>query len=417
MRLAWITLVKDLRQSARDPFGILLWAGIPFGVLLLFSLAFGSGGDLKPRASVLLVDQDNSLLSGFLSGAFNQGELAEMIDLTPVSLEDGERRIAEGDGTALLIIPEGFGAAVLKDEPTTLLLRTNPAQRILPGIVEGILEALVDGTFYLQQVLGGPVREIMDSTDDLAVAPTNALVSSVGVQLNETFRRLESYLLPPAMELVVEMEEKEEGDGSALGFGGIFFQSMLFMFLLFGAQGVSDGLWRERQERTLIRVVSTPGNMSAFLLGKVLAGVVVLGGILAAALAVGTWLYDLPWASYPAALLWLVLVAGLLIALFSLVQLVATSRRGASLILNVIVFPMMMLGGSFFPPEGMPDWLAAIGRWTPNGYGLHILKMLQAGAPDSGTVLISFAVFAALTATALWLAAVRLRSSFAGAAS
>ncbi|MBD3869626.1 MAG: ABC transporter permease [Acidobacteria bacterium] len=416
MRLAWITFLNDMRRSARDPFSILLWAGIPFGVLILFTLAFGSGGDVKPQARVLLVDEDSSLLSGFLSGAFNQGELAELVDLQPVTREEGERRIAKGDGTALLIIPAGFSEAVLNDDPTTLRLITNPAQRILPGIVEGILKTLVDGTFYLQQVLGGPVREIMESTNDLADPPTNLLVSSVSVEINETIQRLEEYILPPAIELVVEMEEKDE-EAPAFGFGGIYFQSMLFMFLLFGAQGISDGLWREREERTLSRIVSTPGRLSAFLLGKVLAGVTVLGGILAAALAAGTWLYDLPWATYPAALLWLVLVAGLLIALFSLVQLVATSRGGASLINNVIVFPMMMLGGSFFPPEGMPDWLAAIGRYTPNGYGLHILKMLQAGAPDAGTVLSAFAGFAAVTGIALWMASARLRSSFAKAAS
>ena len=416
MRLAWITFLNDLRRSARDPFGLLMWAGIPFGVLLLFTLAFGSGGQVKPQARVLLVDEDDSLISGFLSGAFNQGELADLVQLEPVSREVGEQRISKGDGTALLIIPAGFGEAVMKDEPTTLRLVTNPAQRILPGIVEGVLKTLVDGTFYAQQVLGEPLREIMESTNDLADPPSNILVSSVSVQINETIQRLEDYVFPPAIELVVEMEEKEE-ETTSVDFGAIFFQSMLFMFLLFGAQGISDGLWREREERTLSRIVSAPGRLGAFLLGKVLAGVVVLGGILAAALAVGTWLYDFPWVTYPAALLWLLLVAGLLIALFSLIQLVASSRRGASLILNVIVFPMMMLGGSFFPPEGMPDWLAVIGRYTPNGYGLHILKILHAGAPDMGIVLQAFLVFAVVTGASLWLASARLRSSFAKAAS
>ncbi len=333
-----------------------------------------------------------------------------------MSREDGEERISRGDGTALLIIPERFSEAVLKDEPTTLRLITNPAQRILPGIVEGILATLVDGTFYVQQVLGEPVREIMESTNDLADPPSSLVVSSVSVAFNETIQRMGEYVFPPAIELVVEMEEKEE-ETTSVDFGTIFFQSMLFMFLLFGAQGISDGLWREREERTLSRIVSTPGRLSGFLLGKVLAGVVVLGGILAAALALGTWLYDFPWATYPAVLFWLLLVAALLIALFSLIQLVAVSRRGASLILNVIVFPMMMLGGSFFPPEGMPDWLAVIGRYTPNGYGLHILKMLQAGAPDPRTVVVAFALFAAVTGLSLWLASVRLRSSFAKAAS
>jgi len=416
MRFAWITLKKDLRQRARDPFSILIWAGIPFGVLFVFSLAFGGGGDVKPQARVMVVDEDGNLLSGLLTGAMDQGQLAELIDLEPVTREEGERRIAKGDGTALLIIPEGFSDAVLRDEPTTLVLLTNPSQRILPGIVEGVLQVLVDAAFYLQQVMGEPLREIRESTNDFTDTPTNSLVSSVSVQFNDTIQKLEGFLFPPAIELVVQMEQEEEDEGPGISFGGLFFQSMLFMFLLFGAQGISDELWREREERTLRRVVSTPGNVTAFLLGKALAGVTLLGGILAVSLLAGTWLYDLPWATFPLALFWLTLVAALLIAMFSLVQMFASTRRGASLLANVIVFPIMMLGGSFFPPEALPNWLAAIGRWTPNGYGIAVLKDLQTGAPDVSALLYSIGLFAALTVAGLWLTTFKLRRSFAKAA-
>jgi ABC-type multidrug transport system permease subunit len=192
---------------------------------------------------------------------------------------------------------------------------------------------------------------------------------------------------------------------------------MLFMFLLFAASGVSDELWRERQEGTLRRILTTPGNLTAFLLGKVLAGVGFIGAILALALFVATWLYDLPWATFPVALLWLVLVAGLLIAMFGMVQLFAASRQGASLLLNLLLFPMMMLGGSFFPPESMPDWLVAIGAWTPNGYGLQVLKSLHAGSPDVSQVAVSFAMLGILTLTMLWFNSVLLRRRFAGEAS
>jgi len=41
--------------------------------------------------------------------------------------------------------------------------------------------------------------------------------------------------------------------------------------------------------------------------------------------------------------------------------------------------PLMMLGGSFFPFEAMPAWMAAAGRWTPNGLGVATLKELLYG--------------------------------------
>ncbi len=408
-------MVNDLRRRRRDPISILLWAGIPFGILVLFSLAFGSGGEVKPQASLLVVDQDETMLSGLLSGVFNQGELADLVDLESVGLEEGKERIGEGKASALLIIPEGFGEKVLNEDPVTLRLLTNPSQSILPKIVQGVLEILVDGTFYAQRILGEPVREMMEATGNLDEAPSDKVVSDLSLAVNARVRNLQGKLFPPLIELVEEKApETEEEEG--LGFGGLFFQSMLFMFLLFAANGVSDELWREREEGTLRRILAAPGSLTGFLLGKVLAGVVFIGGILASALIAGTWMYDLPWAAYLPGLAWLVLIAGLLVALFGLVQLFAGSRRGANLLLNLIVFPMMMLGGSFFPPEVMPGWLAAIGRWTPNGYGLRVLKEIQAGTPDSAQVAVSFLGVALLTGMILWLNSIRLRRRFAAEA-
>jgi ABC-type multidrug transport system permease subunit len=61
------------------------------------------------------------------------------------------------------------------------------------------------------------------------------------------------------------------------------------------------------------------------------------------------------------------------------IQLSASSQRGASLVTNVVLFPILMLGGAFFPFETMPDWMAAVGRWTPNGFALVEFKWLLAG--------------------------------------
>jgi ABC-type multidrug transport system permease subunit len=45
----------------------------------------------------------------------------------------------------------------------------------------------------------------------------------------------------------------------------------------------------------------------------------------------------------------------------------------------MVVFPFALLGGSFFPFEAMPAGLAAIGRWTPNGWSVTVLKTILDG--------------------------------------
>ena len=67
-----------------------------------------------------------------------------------------------------------------------------------------------------------------------------------------------------------------------------------------------------------------------------------------------------------------------------LIQLLASSTRGGQFLSSMIVFPLMMIGGSFFPLEVMPPWMARIGRWTPNGLGVVQLKEILFGASRSG---------------------------------
>ena len=111
------------------------------------------------------------------------------------------------------------------------------------------------------------------------------------------------------------------------------------------------------------------------------------------------------------------LVAGMFIALFSVLQLWATSQRGGSILMNLIIFPMMMIGGSFFPPESMPEWLRSLGTFTPNGYSLSVLKTIQAGEVVTAANGAAVAGLVAITLLLLWLGALRLGRVYARAAS
>jgi signal transduction histidine kinase len=54
-----------------------------------------------------------------------------------------------------------------------------------------------------------------------------------------------------------------------------------------------------------------------------------------------------------------------------------------NLLANAVTFPLIMLGGSFFPFEVMPEWMARIGKWTPNGWSLLRLREILDGNPDA----------------------------------
>src|SRR5439155_24239797 len=95
------------------------------------------------------------------------------------------------------------------------------------------------------------------------------------------------------------------------------------------------------------------------------------------------------------------------------VSLFASTPRGASVMGNLLMFPLAMIGGCFFPFEWMPDWMARIGRLTPNGWAIVQFKAILAGSSDGRQLAAAVAGLAAVTALAFALALRRLRRGLA----
>ena len=152
------TAGKDLRRYMRDRLAALMWLGIPLVIGSLMILATGGSEGPTIQAHVLVADEDDTFLSRLLLGAMGQGRAGDIIQAERVDQHAGRQRLDRGEATALLVIPKGFSEALLKEEPTRLLLVVNPAQRILPGIVEELLRMVADGAFYVHRLVGPELR-------------------------------------------------------------------------------------------------------------------------------------------------------------------------------------------------------------------------------------------------------------------
>lgn len=404
------TALKDLRRRSRDPLSLVLWAGIPITIALLISLALGRDGR-QPQAQLLVDDRDDSFLSALLVGAFEQGPLAELVSVERVEPAVGRERLDRGKASALLVVPAGFGAAVLREQPAQLTLVTNPAQSILPGIVEEALGILVDAVFYLQRLLRAPLAEIVEGPAPEATILSDSSVASISVTINRLVDRAGPLLFPPAIELETRVAGGEAETQAS--FPELFFPGMLVLALMFIAQGLSEDLWKERSQRTLRRALVTPHPLFLFLAGKMLAGAVVVGGVSLIGLLAGRWLFGRALANLPLALVWLTLAGTALLAIVVLVQLHATSERAGNLLTFVVIFPLAMAGGSFFPFEVMPEWLAAIGRFTPNGWALTQLTAILRGRVHPGDLALASAAVLFMGLIAFTLSARRLARGFA----
>jgi len=399
--------IKDLRRRLADPAALLMWMGLPIVIGGLLSLINGGNGP-TPKADLLVVDEDQSFVSRMMIGGSGQGRLAEFLNVEVVTADVGRARIDKADGTALLTIPKGFQESVLREQPATLALVKNPAERILPVIIEEGLKMLVEAAFYVQRIFGQQLREIADSLGS-ATGPSSEGVAAVGRAFNDRLRTVQATLFPP----VLTVEAKKPPPEDEPNFWALFLPGLLFMSVMFTAQGMSIDIWIEKTGGTLRRVLSTPQRVAAFLLGKLAASVAIMALAVIVALVLGVTMFGVPISRTPAALVWAAYAGGALFSYLVLIQVLASSTRGGQFLSSMIVFPLMMIGGSFFPLEVMPPWMARIGRWTPNGLGVVQLKEILSGHPDPARLAVAAVAIGAPAALALWIAARRLRGQFA----
>jgi ABC-type multidrug transport system permease subunit len=390
-------VTKDLRRLRRDPLALATWLGIPLVLVTLITLVFG-GGQATPQGRLLVADEDKTLLSQALTAAFSREPLSKMLVMESTGRDEGRRRMDRGDASALLIVPKGFQDAFLQNEPVQLQLVTNPAQEILPKIIVETLSIVVDGGFYLQKVAAAPLRSLVTEK-----APDDATVAKASVAFNQLGRSLAKYINPPLIDLDLHVvaEQRQNQNVAAL-----FLPAALFMALLFVGNAFALDTWRERGWGTLRRLATTPVSLGTFLAGRLFSLAVILFGVAVVGVAGMRWFAHVPVASVPLATLWLVLSGTAFYLMLAALAVHASSQRAANVTGNLVVFPLSLLGGSFFPFEMMPGWMASIGRFTPNGWAVMQFKAFVAGSAHAKDFAVG-ALYIAVAGSLLFFLVVR----------
>jgi ABC-type multidrug transport system permease subunit len=399
-----------------DPLALMLWLVIPLLVGGLMALVFGGDNAAPPKATVLLVDEDNGLAGTLLGGAA-QGGGGDFLDIRQTTREEGMATMNAGGASALVVLPSGFSQAVLNLEPTTISLVRNPAQIILPGIVQTGLEMLVELISYVQRLFAEPLAQILDATPGLNGFLPNQAVALFSGSINERLQRVGGWLFPPVLS-VEFVDSRSGGEATAAPFnvGALFLPSMMFMAVLFIAQGMSDDLWNEKDNGTLRRAMALPHPLSVFIASKVLATGVIMSAVGVVGLSVLWGMGAVTLARMPVALVWITFGGTAVFCYFLAIQFLASTRRGASVLGNVVLFPMMMIGGAFFPPEAMPPWMRAVGEWTPNGQALARFKDLLAGSATVESLIVGALAIGLPAALAFFVSARLAGGAFASRA-
>lgn len=206
-----------------------------------------------------------------------------------------------------------------------------------------------------------------------------------------------------------------EGTGSV----EYFYPGIITLILLFTAVFATISIVEDRREGFLQEVLVAPVARASIVLGQALGGttLALLQGVLFLVLAPAAGI-SLSIPSVVAAVGVMFVVSFALTSLGLLIAWQMDSVQGFHAIMNLILIPIWLLSGAFFPASGVPAWLQWAMKFNPLTYGVAALRRcLYLGSPaqagDVPPLLLSVVLTVLFGAVAFVAAAVTARRSVA----
>ncbi len=325
--------LKEVQQMLRDRLTFAMAAGVPILQLILFGYAINTDPKGLPTA---IVSQDTSPMARSLVAALQTSGYFHVVE-TDLSEARGDELLQRGDIQFLVVVPDRFGARVVRGERPALLIAADATD---PSAGSNAMAALGQ---LSQTALARDLRGVL-----AAHAPA-AAPFEVRVQRRYNPEGLSRYNIVPGL------------------VGTILTMTMVMLTAL--------AMTRERERGTMENLLATPVRPIEVMVGKILPyvvlGYVQLGVILGAAFL----LFDVPMVG--SAPLLLAMIGVFMLANLGVGFTFSTLARNQLQALQLTFFfflPSMLLSGFMFPFRGMPAWAQWLGEALPLTHFLRIVR-------------------------------------------
>jgi len=325
--------LKEVQQMLRDKLTFAMAVGVPIMQLVLFGYAINTDPKGLPTA---VVSQDTSPMAHSLVAALQTSGYFRVVE-SGIAESRGDALLQRGDIQFLVVVPDDFGARVVRGEKPAVLIAADATDPSAGGNAIAALSQL--GTTALNRDLRGA----------LASRAPQPLPFEVRIQRRYNPEGLSRYNIVPGL------------------VGTILTMTMVMLTAL--------AMTRERERGTMENLLATPVRPFEVMAGKILPyivlGYVQLGVILGAAFA----LFNVPMVGSVALLL-------AMIGVFMLANLgvgftfstLAQNQLQALQLTFFFFLPSMLLSGFMFPFRGMPQWAQYLGEVLPLTHFLRIVR-------------------------------------------
>jgi ABC-2 type transport system permease protein len=353
---------KDLLQMLRDWKFLFFLLLMPAGFTLLMGFVFGGAyqTEADTRTLVALVDQDGSALSTTFQGVLESSQTIR-IELREAT-DDLDKAVEDGELTAALVLPAGFGASLGAGEPIDLALTVDSGS-VASQTASNEIQALASR-------FTGAVRTARFSLQTYQESASSLTETALQEYFNAALEAaLQAWQDPPVMlEVTDAVLVKDDPIDLAYGSSAYAHSSpgMMAQFAIAGLIPAASVLVIERKTRVLARMLTTATNRAQILTGHfltmflmILAQFLIL--TLFGQLLLGLDYYTPPWATL------LMIIATALFAA-SLGMLIATLAKTEEHVIVLTMLPMFVLsalGGAWMALETMPASMQTIGHFSP----------------------------------------------------
>ena len=300
---------------------VLFWS-LVFPIFLMMMLGSFIGGDTQLGLNLSIKDEDRSQASEQLIKQLSTqpGFVVSVVN----EIETDKKKIENGESRMILVIPQGYGETIrtAKTNQTKTDMQLYLDQTNMVISVSGLA------------AMNGVVDAINAKVLDWKPAIT---VSGIGVQSADL--RYIDFLIPGIVAMMI-MSNNMNGVAGQIA------------------------SWRERG--ILRRLQSTPLSSGTFIAGQITARLILNTIQAMIVLLVGFFIFDSSVkGSWWLLILFVVMGTLAFMAIGFIIAGLAKTPESAGPIAGFISFPLLFLGGIFFPIQNMPEWLQPVVKALP----------------------------------------------------
>ncbi len=366
--------LKDLLQLSRDFKTFMFLLIMPILFTFLFGYAFGGfgGNESDSRLPVGYLSQDDNWVTDSLHELLTKSEVIRLDENEFRSTADLERLVAEGELAAAIIVPDGYGRAVLKDKTARLTVIADTGTQAWITIEADLL------------TIAGRLH------DAIRTASIIESVDAERMPFKYAFEQsLSAWDEPPIAikETKSAAIEKAGSNSSAMAHTA---PAMMLQFAIAGLLTAAQVIVTERKSRTLQRLLTTATSRIHIVFGHFLAIFFLIFTQFTILIAFGQFALKVDYLRVPAATLLVAFTAALCISALGLfIGIVAKTEEQAIAFSLIPMFVFSGLGGAWVPLEFTGETFQAIGHISPVAWGMDGFENIVARGLGFESVLLS----------------------------